>query len=98
MVKHAISSCFLAAAMVFPLNAQDKPKVVPANGKLKVFILAGQSNMVGFGQLKGGPGTMESCVKSNPKAYGHLVDEEGNHVVRDDGRPWMSTRRTWCIM
>ena len=57
---------------------------VPANGKLKVFILSGQSNMVGFGQLKGSPGTMETYLKSNPKDYGHLVDRESKHVVRDD--------------
>jgi hypothetical protein len=56
----------------------------PANGKLKIFILSGQSNMVGFGQLAGSPGTMETYVKSNPEAYGHLVDENGKHVVRDD--------------
>ena len=57
---------------------------VPANGKVKVFILSGQSNMVGFGQLQGPKGTMEHYVKTNPEAYGHLVDSEGRHVVRDD--------------
>lgn len=57
---------------------------IPSNGKVKIFILAGQSNMVGFGQLKGSPGTMETYVKSNPKDYGHLVDKDGKHVVRDD--------------
>ena len=57
----------------------------PANGKLKVFILAGQSNMVGFGQLAGdAPGTMQTLVKNNPKDYGHLVKKDGSHVVRDD--------------
>lgn len=64
-----------------------KTKRHPANGKLKIFILAGQSNMVGFGELTGKPGTlgtMEACVKSKPKAYGHLVDKAGKHVVRDD--------------
>ncbi len=56
----------------------------PANGKLKIFILAGQSNMVGFGQLKGSPGTMETYTRSNPGAYGHLLDEQGAPVVRND--------------
>lgn len=55
-----------------------------ANGKLKIFILAGQSNMVGFGQLEGSPGTMESCLKNKPKDYGHLVDKNGKRIVRDD--------------
>jgi len=60
------------------------PKTCPANGKLKIFILSGQSNMVGFGQLTGSPGTMETYLKSNPKDYGHLVDKNGKHVIRDD--------------
>ncbi len=69
---------------VAPLRAEGPEKRCPANGKLKVFILAGQSNMVGFGQLAGSPGTMETYVKSNPKAYGHLVDAAGKPVIRDD--------------
>ncbi len=55
-----------------------------ANGKLKIFIVSGQSNMVGFGQVKGSPGTMETYVKSNPKDYGKLVDKSGKPVVRND--------------
>ena len=70
--------------LALTLGAGAQPKSVQANGKLKIFILAGQSNMVGFGQLTGTPGTMETYVKSNPKAYGHLVDRNGKHVVRDD--------------
>ena len=65
-------------------GAHAAEKRCPANGKLKVCILSGQSNMVGLGQLKGSPGTMEAYVKSNPDAYGHLVDKEGKHVVHDD--------------
>ena len=65
-------------------TAAKPAKTCPANGKLKVFILSGQSNMVGFGQLKGSPGTMETYVKSNPKAYGHLVDKSSTPVVRND--------------
>ncbi|MFK7790231.1 MAG: sialate O-acetylesterase [Phycisphaeraceae bacterium] len=55
-----------------------------ANGKLKVFILAGQSNMVGFGTVLGDkPGTMQTLIKEKPEAYGHLV-KDGNPIVRDD--------------
>ena len=36
-----------------------------ATKPVQVYILAGQSNMVGFGQLKGSPGTMESYLKSS---------------------------------
>ncbi|MCF7668778.1 MAG: sialate O-acetylesterase, partial [Verrucomicrobia bacterium] len=64
-------------------SAADKVEAEKANGKLKIFILAGQSNMVGFGQLKDGVGTMEWYIEKKPKAYGHLVDENGKPVVRD---------------
>lgn len=61
------------------------PDKQAANGKLKVFVLAGQSNMVGFGQVKGDkPGTMETCVEENPEDYGHLVNDQGEPVTRND--------------
>ena len=74
-------SLFLLA---LPLCVTAQAKTQRANGKLKIFILSGQSNMVGFGQVAGNPGTMETYVKSNPKAYGNLVDKKGKPVVRDD--------------
>ena len=77
--------CLCVVAFAGGSEAFAAGKTCPANGKLKVFILAGQSNMVGFGQVKGdSPGTMESYLKSNPKAYGKLVDAAGKPVVRDD--------------
>jgi alpha-galactosidase len=65
-----------------PASAGEKPQ--PANGKLKIFILAGQSNMVGFGKVEGGTGTMDHYVNKYPARYGHLVDDNGQPVVRDD--------------
>jgi len=77
--------CVLTASSICLAEKSAATKTCPANGKLKIFIVSGQSNMVGFGTLKGdSPGTMETCVKDNPKAYGHLVDKDGNAVVRDD--------------
>lgn len=76
--------CILALTLLLSVGAGAEPTTCPANGKLKVFILAGQSNMVGFGQVKGSPGTMETYVKSNPKDYGALVDKSGNPVGRKD--------------
>lgn len=73
----------LILALAVPLTAAMQ-KPVAANGKLKIFILAGQSNMVGFGQLDGKPGTMATYVKDKPKDYGHLVGKGGSRVVRDD--------------
>jgi alpha-galactosidase len=62
-----------------------------ANGKLKVFILAGQSNMVGFGTVLDNdkntdafkPGTMGYHVMKEPKKYGHLV-KDGAPITRND--------------
>lgn len=76
--------CLSGTVLGAASGESSAPKNCPANGKLKVFILAGQSNMVGFGQLAGSPGTMETYVKSNPKDYGHLVDKDGKPLVRDD--------------
>ena len=55
-----------------------------ANGKLKVFILAGQSNMVGFGQVLGDkPGTMQYHLKNDAEKYNHLTNN-GEPIVRQD--------------
>lgn len=65
-------------------HAADKP--------LKVFILAGQSNMEGQGFIKaepkrnGGKGTLEFLVNDAATAekFKHLKGKDGNWVVRDD--------------
>ena len=58
---------------------------------VKVFILAGQSNMDGQGVISGPQkGTLETLVKDPVSAprYKHLVDKDGKWVVRDD---------VWCV-
>jgi len=64
-----------------------------AEGSLRVFILAGQSNMEGVGQVEGDhKGSLRHLV-SDPKTagrYAHLVDKDGKWVVRDD--VWI-----WCL-
>ena len=47
----------LAAFLLLTSHVAAEPS---RDDPVKVFILAGQSNMVGFGQLRGGPGTMET--------------------------------------
>lgn len=74
------------------------PEAMPDSGlaPLKVFILAGQSNMVGAGIVAADPnrnegkGTLEHLAKSpaTSAAYAHLVDAEGNWIARDD--VWIS--------
>ncbi|MFO7775994.1 MAG: sialate O-acetylesterase [Candidatus Hydrogenedentota bacterium] len=80
-------------------SAVEEGQSRSADGALKIFILSGQSNMVGFGQLKNGPGTMEWYLEEKPGAYGHLVDQNDEPVVRDDvwivnnmeQRGWLTT-------
>lgn len=65
-----------------------------SNGKLKVFILAGQSNMQGHGIIESDPrrndgkGSLEYLVKEKPQLYGHLVDKNGKWKPRKD--VWIS--------
>jgi Carbohydrate esterase, sialic acid-specific acetylesterase len=67
-----------------PLNAAEKP--------IKVFILAGQSNMEGAGFIKADPkrnegkGSLEYLIKEKTTAdkFKHLVDRNGSWVVRED--------------
>ena len=67
-----------------------------ADGPLKVFVLAGQSNMVGAGEVEaredrnGGQGSLEHLVsdEKTKKHFEHLVDRKGDWVSRDD--VWIS--------
>ncbi len=52
---------------------------------VQVFILLGQSNMVGMGKIKGGEGSLENAVKEK-KEYPYLVDEAGKWIERKDVR------------
>ena len=52
---------------------------------VKVFILLGQSNMLGMGKVAGGEGSLENAVKNKSK-YPYLVDDEGKWAVRADVR------------
>ncbi|MFC1759602.1 sialate O-acetylesterase [Planctomycetota bacterium] len=59
-----------------------------ADGKpVQVFILLGQSNMLGFGRIdpEEKSGTLSWLVKKENK-YPHLIDEEGNWTERKDVR------------
>jgi len=62
---------------------------------VQVFILAGQSNMVGHGKAeeghkdeKGAIGGLRYQVVNDPENYGHLVDKDGKWIVRDDVKVW----------
>ncbi len=72
-----------------PQGQLTDPDGSPANlGKpVQVFIMLGQSNMLGFGRVGPAdtPGTLEYLTKEQGK-YSHLVDEDGNWTVRRDVR------------
>jgi Carbohydrate esterase, sialic acid-specific acetylesterase len=81
------------AVVVSPVVAQDNAPAIPRpDGKpadmskpVQVFILLGQSNMVGAGKVKGGDGSLEFAVKEKKK-YPYLVDDAGAWTVRKDVR------------
>ena len=58
---------------------------VDMNEPVQVFILLGQSNMLGAGKIKGDDGSLEYAVKQK-NLYSYLVDKEGNWVERKDVR------------
>jgi hypothetical protein len=96
-LRHTIRF-FLAALVVavfaLPAVAADAPKPLPdPDGKpadlskpVQVYILMGQSNMLGAGRIAGDKeGTLERAVKTKKK-YSYLVDDSGNWTVRNDVR------------
>lgn len=75
---------FAAVLMAVGAAQADEP--------VKVFILAGQSNMQGHGRVDAvpkandGKGSLEWLVR-NPETkerFVHLVDDQGEWIVRDD--------------
>ncbi|NNC87604.1 MAG: sialate O-acetylesterase [Akkermansiaceae bacterium] len=70
----------------------------PPEGPVKVFILAGQSNMEGAGKVEGDPkraggkGSL-SYLAANEDKYKHLKDQDGKWVERDDVWIWYLGRK-----
>ncbi len=63
----------------------DITKPADMTKPVQVFILMGQSNMVGMGKITGGEGSLENAVKTK-KLYPYLVDEAGAWAERKDVR------------
>ncbi len=84
-------------------SAADTDGVGGAAGKVKVFVLAGQSNMQGHGKVRadpkanGGKGSLEWLVHNADADAGarfkQLVDEHGAWISRDDVQIWYFDRR-----
>jgi hypothetical protein len=84
----------ISAALLFASTAKadDGAKLPDPDGKpadtskpVQVYILLGQSNMLGFGKIKGGDGSLEHAVKEK-SLYPYLVDDVGNWTERKDVR------------
>jgi len=85
----------VTALLILPATAAEVPnQLLDPDGKpadmskpVQVFILMGQSNMLGFGKIGGAdkPGTLEHAVKTE-NLYPFLVDDEGNWTERKDVR------------
>jgi hypothetical protein len=86
----------VTATYTDPNDPADKPNVPyplprpdstpPATNKpVKVFILSGQSNMVGMGDINptNTPGTLSTIVKQEGK-FPYLLDSNGNWTIRTD--------------
>lgn len=91
LVLAALLSCSLTVL------AAEVPKVLPdPDGKpadmtkpVQVYILLGQSNMLGFGKINPSRGKAEGSLAhavKEQKLYPYLVDDDGNWTVRKDVR------------
>jgi hypothetical protein len=90
----ALAAFLMAALPLLDTDARQdsKPQIPRPDGKpadmtkpVKVFILMGQSNMVGMGKITGGEGSLENAVKTKNK-YPYLVDDAGKWSERKDVR------------
>jgi len=96
-----IASVLAGVVVAFGL-AGSAMAVQGGKSPVQVFILAGQSNMVGMGEVNanpkssnGGKGTLQYLVKDPATAaqYRHVVDASGHWVVRNDVWIWYLGRK-----
>jgi len=82
-----IAIAVLLGVFTLGTSARDKSASKPADMSkpVQVFILMGQSNMVGLGKVGGPDGSLEFAVKEKKK-YPYLVDETGAWFERKDVR------------
>lgn len=96
----AATACFIGLLFTIPIqvmgggaplqtagDGHSEPDNKPADMSkpVQVYILMGQSNMLGFGRIKDGEGSLEHAVREK-NLYPYLVDDQGNWAVRNDVR------------
>jgi alpha-galactosidase len=80
LVIRRCSFCLILVVLLLPAAMADElPSQPPGKGKIKVFLLVGQSNMQGKGSLE----HLEQLVQSEPDKFGHLR-KDGRWLERDD--------------
>ena len=75
----------LSGASAAETIARPDGKPADMTKPVQVFILLGQSNMVGLGKVTGGDGSLEFAVKEKKK-YPYLVQDDGSWTERKDVR------------
>lgn len=93
------SVVLLTALLTLPFS--NLATAADAKGKLKVFILAGQSNMQGHGVIpadekrNGGKGSLEFIARDakTKKQLAHTMNKNGDWIVRDDVWIWYLDRK-----
>ena len=70
-----------------PKHDLPRPDTKPADMSrpVRVYIMLGQSNMLGMGKVAGGEGSLENAIKVKKK-YPYLVDDAGAWTERKDVR------------
>jgi hypothetical protein len=82
----AVLALGLSSGWAAETTARPDGKPADMSKPVQVFILMGQSNMVGMGKIAGDKeGTLEHAVKTKKK-YPYLVDDAGNWTERKDVR------------
>jgi len=91
LILSSIALTALALSSFGTVSAAEQPIPMP-DGKpadmgkpVQVFIMMGQSNMVGMGKITGPVGSLETAVKTDKK-YPYLLDDAGNWSERKDVR------------
>lgn len=88
--RNALLLALAVPALVIPATAElpdPDGKEADTSKPVQVFILLGQSNMLGMGKISGTdkPGSLEHATKEE-KLYPFLVDDAGNWTERKDVR------------
>ena len=89
IIQKLLKTCFLFIIVgifssLVSTNGEGN-QTVDADNPVQVFILLGQSNMLGAGKVKGGDGSLEHAVKQK-NLYSYLIDKDGNWSERKDVR------------